>query len=77
MEDTPSAAEIAQHYRASMDSVNLINRLVAISSLEDEDKDTIDRNVRHLEGSKAQSYWTSEDLSPFAAAITAGKAKIA
>ena len=73
----PTPEEIAQHYSASMDSVNLINRLVAKSSLDDEDKDTIDRNVRHLEGSKVQSYWTSEDLSPFEAAITAGKAKIA
>jgi len=78
MEDyTPSATEIAQHYSASMDSVNLINRLVAESSITDEEKDNIDRNVRHLEGSKAQSYWTTEDLSPFELAITAGKAKIA
>ena len=77
MEETPSASEIAGHYSAALDSVNLINQLVAVSSLDDEQKDTVDRNVRHLEIMVAKTFWTSEDLGPLNASITAGKAKIA
>lgn len=75
-EYTPSPTEIAQHYKASMDSVNLVNRLLSQESLSEDDLDTLDRNVRHLEGSKAQKYWTTEDLSPFESAITNGRSKM-
>ena len=75
--ETLTAEEIAQNYSAAGDSVTLVNRLVAIETLTDEQKDTVDRNVRHLEIMVAKDYWTSEDLTPFNSAITAGKAKIA
>lgn len=77
MSDTLTATEIAQHYSAAGDSVTLINELVAIETLTDEQKDTVSRNVEHLEIMVAKDYWTSEDLAPFNSAITAGKAKIA
>ncbi len=75
--ETLTAEEIAQQYSAAGDSVTLINQLVAIETLTDEQKDTVDRNVQHLEIIVAKDYWTSEDLTPFNSAITAGKAKIA
>lgn len=71
--DTPTPEEIAQHYKAALDSVNLINDLVAKGSLSDEELDTVDRNVRHLEIMLGRDYWTDEDLTPFEDAITAGK----
>ena len=77
MSDTLTATEIAQHYSAAGDSVTLINELVAISTLTDEQKDTVSRNVEHLELMVAKDYWTTEDLAPFNSAVTAGKAKIA
>ena len=77
MSDTITTEEIAQNYSAAGDSVTLINQLVAIETLTDEQKDTVNRNVQHLEIMVAKDYWTSEDLAPFNAAITAGKAKIA
>ena len=64
--------EIAHHYSAAMDSVNLINTLVAQETLTDEEQDTIDRNVAHLQLMVAKDYWTTEDLTPFNDAITAG-----
>ena len=73
MAETLTAAEIAQNYSAAVDSVNLINRLHALESLTDEDKDTVKRNVEHLELMVAKDYWTTEDLAPFNAAVTAGK----
>ncbi len=50
-EDTITAEQIAQHYSAAMDSVNLINDLMAQESRTEEEQDTVDRNVDHLEAS--------------------------
>jgi hypothetical protein len=74
MPPEPNAAEIAQNYKAAMDSVDLINELVAKDSLDAEDLDTLDRNVRHLEIMLGRDYWTDEDLTPFSDAVAAGKA---
>ena len=73
----PNAEEIAGHYRAALDSVNLINRFVALETLEQEDRNAIERNVSHLEIMLRKDYWTTEDLTPFSDAVTAGRAAIA
>ena len=73
MPETPTATEIAEHYSAAVDSVTLINKLVAIDTLTTEEVDTVSRNVEHLEIMVAKDYWTTEDLAPFNAAITKGK----
>ena len=73
-EETLTAAEIAQHYSAAGDSVTLINSLVALSERNDEQVDTVRRNVQHLEIMVAKDFWTTEDLAPFNTAITAGNA---
>lgn len=72
MSDTPTASEIAQHYSACMDSVNLINALMAQDSRTTEEQDTVSRNVEHLQLMVAKDYWTTEDLTPLNNAITAG-----
>ena len=68
----PTPEEIEQHYSAAMDSVNLINDLMAQDSRNDEDQDTVSRNVEHLQIMVAKDYWTTEDLTPLNNAITAG-----
>ncbi len=73
-EETLTAAEIAQHYSAAGDSVTLINELVALSERDDEQVDTVRRNVEHLKIMVAKDFWTTEDLAPFNAAITSGTA---
>jgi len=77
-----TADEVAKIYTSSGDSVTLINSIVAQSTITDEDKDTLKRNVEHLELIKAYkkedgttSIWGSEDFSTHDAAVTAGKAK--
>jgi len=72
MSDTPTAAEIAQHYSAAMDSVNLINDLMAQDSRNEEEQDRVSRNVEHLQIMVAKDFWTTEDLTPLNNAITAG-----
>jgi hypothetical protein len=63
----------AGHYSAAMDSVNLINELVAKSDRTQDDNDTISRNAEHLEIMVGKDFWTNEDLAPFHAAIAAAK----
>jgi len=72
MSDTPTAEDIAQHYSAAMDSVNLINDLMAQDSRTTEEQDTVSRNVEHLQIMVAKDYWTTEDLTPLNNAITTG-----
>jgi len=76
--------EVASIFSAAGDSVTVINTEVAKSSLTAEEKDTIQRNVDHLEIIKAYkkvdgttSIWTSESFTAIDAAVTAGKAKLA
>jgi len=72
-EETLTAEQIQAHYDAALDSVTLINDLMALSSRDDEQTATVARNVEHLEIMVAKTYWTSDhDLAPLNAAITAG-----
>lgn len=71
MSDTPTPEEIARHYSAMMDSVNLINALVPTQDAEA--LDTLDRNVRHLELMVGRDWWAGYDLALINAAIVAGK----
>jgi hypothetical protein len=68
---TPSPEQIARHYSAMLDSVNLINSLVPTQDADD--LDTLDRNVRHLEQTLLNDWWDGYDLAPINAAITASK----
>ena len=70
--ETPE--EIAQHYSAAMDSVNLINAVIADPDAYANDETVMQRNVDHLELVIDWTFWTDEDLSPFTDAIAAGKA---
>ena len=65
----------ADHYRAAMDSVNLINATLANpSSVRPEDiGDLIYRNAEHLKIMVTKDYWTDEDLTPFSDAIVSAE----
>ena len=75
-ENVKTVEEIAQDYKAMGDSVELINGIIDGSKMVDEDpqdkKDTVKRNVDHLEIMVAKDYWTNEDMTAINAAITAG-----
>jgi len=60
----PTAEEIARHYAAAMDSVNLINGEKPENMTDEEWADTIARNKEHLNIMLAKDYWTTEDLTP-------------
>ena len=72
-EETLTAEQIQAHYDAALDSVTLINDLMALDSRDDEQIDAVARNVEHLQIMVAKSFWTdAQDLAPLNAAITAG-----
>ena len=60
--------QIAQHYSAAMDSVNLINGGKPEGMSDAEWADCLSRNKEHLVIMLAKDYWTTEDLAPLQAA---------
>ncbi len=64
----PTAEEIARHYSAAMDSVNLINADKPEGMVEQDWADTVQRNKEHLRIMLAKDFWTTEDLTPLQAA---------
>jgi hypothetical protein len=71
---TPSAEEIAQHYAAAMDSVDLINSEKPEIMSNEDWADTLERNAAHLEIMVEKDYWTTENLTPFTTAIAKARA---
>ena len=66
--DQPTAEQIAQHYSAAMDSVNLINGGKPEGMTAEDWADCLSRNKEHLKIMLAKDYWTTENLAPLQAA---------
>jgi hypothetical protein len=64
----PSAEQIAKHYSAAMDSVNLINAGQPEGMTAEDWADCLSRNKEHLNIMLAKDFWTTEDLAPLQAA---------
>ena len=62
--DQPTAEQIAQHYSAAMDSVNLINAGKPEGMTAEDWADCLSRNKEHLVLMLAKTYWTTENLTP-------------
>ena len=78
-----TAEEVAAIFAAAGDSVTVINTDKTDDETAEDYKDSIQRNVDHLELIKAYkkvdettSIWTSESFTAIDAAVTAGKAKL-
>ena len=64
MENEITAEQIAQHYSAAMDSVNLINGGQPEGMTDADWADCLSRNKEHLVIMLAKDYWTTENLTP-------------
>ena len=78
-----TADEVAAIFKNAGDSVTVINGNKATGQTDADWKDTLQRNVDHLEIIKAYkkvdgttSIWTNESVTAIDAAITSGKSKI-
>ena len=61
--DAPSAEQIAKHYAACMDSVNLLNAGQPEDMTAEDWADTVARNKEHLNIMLAKDFWTTEDMT--------------
>ena len=66
--ETLTPAQIAQHYSAAMDSVNLINGGKPEGMTDADWTACLSRNKEHLQIMLAKDYWTTENLAPLQAA---------
>ena len=62
--DDLTPEQIAQHYSAAMDSVNLLNAGQPEDMSDDDWADCVARNKAHLQIMLAKDFWTTEDLTP-------------
>ena len=72
MTDEITIEQIAQHYTAMGDSVDLINAGQPEGMTDEEWADCLSRNVEHLKLMVAKDFWTTEDMTAVNAAIAAG-----
>lgn len=70
MTEQMTPEQIAQHYSAAMDSVNLINGSKPEFMTDADWADCLSRNKQHLKIMLAKDFWTTEDLAPLQAAST-------
>jgi hypothetical protein len=66
--EQPTAEEIARHFSACMDSVNLINGGQPEGMTDADWADCLSRNKEHLVIMLAKDFWTTENLAPLQAA---------
>ena len=66
--ETLTPEQIAKHYSAAMDSVNLINAGKPEKMTAEDWADCLSRNKEHLVIMLAKDYWTTENLAPLQAA---------
>jgi hypothetical protein len=66
--ETLTPEQIAKHYSAAMDSVNLINAGKPTDMTAEDWADCLSRNKEHLVIMLAKDFWTTEDLAPLQAA---------
>ena len=69
--EQPTAEQIAAHYSACMDSVNLLNAGKPEDMTDEDWADTVKRNKEHLEIqiAKGAEFYGSNDLTPFKDAV--------
>ena len=73
MENEITTEQIAQHYKAMGDSVDLINAGQPEDMSDEDWADCLDRNVEHLKIMLAKDFWTDEDMTAVNAAIALGE----
>lgn len=67
--EQPTAEEIARHYSACMDSVNLINAGQPEGMSDEDWADCLERNRQHLEIMVAKDFMQGQDLEPLKAVL--------
>lgn len=70
----PTPEQIAVYYTNMVSYSNLIDEIVADGETDDESRDAVDRNVRHIEMMLIEDFWTTEDMTAINTSVASGKA---
>ena len=73
MSNEITAEQIAQHYKAMGDSVDLINAGQPEDMSDEDWADCLSRNVKHLKIMVAKDFWTDEDMTAVNAILEAAE----
>lgn len=68
-----TAEEVARHYSAALDSVNLLNAGKPEDMTDEDWVDTVKRNVDHLKIMVAKDFMQDQDLAPLEEVIEANE----
>ena len=74
MEEEQTPERIAKHYSAALDSVNLVNDILANPDKYFDDPTCLDRNLIHLEDTRNADFWTTEEFTGWDNAVANGRA---
>lgn len=76
-DDLNESQVVEKHYLITLESVDLINRVVSGEDFLKNPKDSVARNVEHLKVMRAKDFWDGQDMTPIKDAIVAGENYVA
>lgn len=76
-DDLNESQKVEKHYLITLESVDLINKVIAGENTWGDPKDVVLRNVEHLKIMLGKSFWETQDLTPIKDAIVAGENYVA
>lgn len=76
-DDLNESQKVQKHYLIALESVDLINRVIAGEKTWESPKKVVERNVEHLKIMLGKSFWEAQDLNPIEDAVIAGENYVA
>ena len=76
-DDLNESQKVEKHYLITLESVDLINKVIAGEETFGDSKDSVSRNVEHLKIMKAKDFWQGQDMTPINNAIAVGENYVA
>jgi len=76
-DDLSESQKVEKHYLITLESVDLINKVIAGEEIFGDSKDSVARNVEHLKIMRAKNFWQGQNMTPIDNAIVAGENYVA
>lgn len=76
-DDLNESQKVEKHYLITLESVDLINKVIAGEKVWGDPKKTVAINVEHLKIMLGRNFWEGQDMTPIENAIVAGENYVA
>ena len=76
-DDLSESQKVEKHYLITLESVDLINKVIAGEEIFEDTKNAVARNVEHLKIMRAKDFWQGQDMTPINNAIAVGENYVA